>query len=221
MIRRLLPLLLLLPMTALAAQGDPISTTGEMAIGATGAGNAFVTIEEVTTGALSRFALVAYGPPKWKALSTRLKLYAVDATSPELEAKTRAKSESTRKAADAWLQGQAVVEAPSIAGAGTGRYRIGGLGAVVYLEKDQVIARTGDVGLMKTLPLVDNVVKLLPGKRCKGTLGSRLIQVAANEALKVVAVAVEVTCGPESEQKPRSGARVRRLIVKDLTSILQ
>jgi hypothetical protein len=108
-----------------------------------------------------------------------------------------------------------VIEGTPLPGANTGRYRIQALNMTVYLEEDQVIARTG-VLTMKTLVLSDSVSRWMG--RCRGERTHRIHTVISHPEWKAVAIYVESECKPADEDAPSH--RQRRLLVKDVSAIL-
>lgn len=199
------------------ALDDPLTTLSKIPIGVAADSKWFVAINETTDGVLTRFQPVAYAAPKWKKARFRPRGYVVTTRSPEAEAKSREKAEKHRKAADAAFSKYGVTQATPIQGGFTGRWRIQDLGAVVYKEEDQLLARTGDSTVIKKLVLVKKLSRLLPS-RCRGKHEAKILHVVAKPEWKAVAAYLEITCQPDSEKKPP--ARVRRLIVRDLTTIL-
>ncbi len=212
-----LPILVAAPMAG-AGAGDPLRTTSQVPFGVAEKSSAWVAIDEVTTGTLTRFFPVFAAGPKWSSSAIKgTKPYAVDTKDPDVEAKMREKSESARKATDATLEAKGAAETTPLSGAITARYRVAEWDSVILLEKDQVIMRTGEAGETKTAPIGPALAKLLP-RKCKGKLEGKLLHVAAQVAWKSVAAYVEVQCTPDDEKD--GGIRVRKLIAADVTKVI-
>lgn len=217
MTRSLVLLLLLTPALGSAEVGDPFTVESENVIGVSKQNKIFAGIELTVRGTSTQFKPVAKAAPKWRRARVKLRGFVVDTKTPELEAASKKRAEKAKKGSENAFAKVGVVEAKPIAGGFSGRYRLAELGVVVYIENDQLLARTGDITVMKMTPLVKSLNKR--AGRCRGTLKHTIVQVSAEPEWKAAAIMLESDCHPTAEDEPST--RTRSLLVADLKSIVE
>ncbi len=232
-------LALTLVIQAQAQERVPLTTLSKTPVGVSDKAQCFVAINESTRGRRTNYRPIAYSASKWKRMRQfRAPKYQVVAPEEKLaetpadpkpltkaqakaqaraQARAKARAKEVAQSVDAELSKWSVYEAETIPGGFTGRWRIRGLGATIYREGDQLLARTGDASVMKKMVMHKRLSSLLP-VRCRGKQESKLLSVVARVDWKAAAVYVEVSCVPDNEKK--APYRVRKLIVRSLKEVL-
>ncbi len=199
-----------------ALADGPLTTKSVVPLGVNPTHKWFAAVDQSVRGTVTKFTPVAYAFPKWRKARIRLRSFVIDNKDEVTQTASMGRAEKNIATANESFSSYGVVEASPIKGGFTGRYRIPEMGMVVYVENDQVIARTGDISIMKKLVLVKSLNKL--SGKCKGKQSGKILHVVANKDWHAVGVYVQSTCEPDSETTP--GRRVQKLIVKDVAKIL-
>jgi hypothetical protein len=194
----------------------PLSSTSKIPVGINVAKKWFVAINQDTKETVTRYWVATYRGPRWLKARTRFRAYSIDGGTEESLAETTEKSGPVRRIVDESLLTRGVMEVKTIAGGFTGRYRIPELDVIIYVQKNQLVARTGDTLVPKTKILTRSLKSLVRG-RCSGKVQSKLLHATYSAEWKSVAVYVEVSCTPESDSA--IFRRARRLIVANLSKI--
>ena len=204
---------------ATAAEGEPFRTSSKDTIGLSQAQTLFLGVDEEAKGTVTRFTPVAYRAPSGKKARLRgLRAWTIDAKDEPTRLGTSDRAEPIRKKVDGALAKVEAKESKTYDPGITGRVRLSDLGMVVYLEGDSVLTRTGELTVPKTEALVPSVAKRL-GLRCKGTVQTSMLRLAASTPWKSLALVLEVQCTPESPKHPP--VRIRKLVVLDVSSLAQ
>lgn len=193
-----------------------LSTTSTVPVGINLAKKWFVAINQDTKDTVTRYWPAAYRGPRWKKVRTRFRAYSLDNTDETTLAESMTRTSKVRRIVDEALAGNNIAVVAPIAGGFTGRYRIPALNAVLYINKKQLLVRTGDTLVPKKKVLVKNLESLIRG-RCSGRIESKILHAAYQSDWKTVAAFIEVTCTPDDEKA--TFRRARRLITVNLSKI--
>ncbi|HIA01889.1 MAG TPA: hypothetical protein EYN06_08050 [Myxococcales bacterium] len=193
-----------------------LSTASTVPVGINLAKKWFVAINQDTKDAVTRYWPAAYRGLRWKKVRTRFRAFSLDATDETTLTESMTRTAKVRQIVDEALAGNNIAVVTPIAGGFTGRYRIPDLNAVVYINKKQLLVRTGDTLVPKKKVLVENLHSLIRG-RCTGRIESKILHAAYQSDWKSVAAFIEVTCTPDDEKG--TFRRARRLVAVNLSKI--